>query len=323
MADWDLQAVVRGCRSSNLSSSAPPKTTTTTGAGTEIDPLAFFTQTLLQEEEEDDHLSYFPDLIATQTCMQELEELCRPFYHKTPQPISPKTHSIISNPPISAFNEQQQQHQQQQQKKTAHSSSNTQISRSKRRKNQQKRVVREVPAEGLSSDVWAWRKYGQKPIKGSPYPRGYYRCSSSKGCLARKQVERSRADPTMFIITYTAEHNHPVPTHRNSLAGSTRNKCSTDQSIKPPTSSGLSPTTPLTASMEEDILGHKQEEPGEVKLDEDRDHELSTQMSDDMFFDLEELRESTSTSGSFDDCLSDHFSPWGSSFASTAASVGL
>ncbi|XP_020575074.1 probable WRKY transcription factor 65 [Phalaenopsis equestris] len=60
-------------------------------------------------------------------------------------------------------------------------------------------------------DSWAWRKYGQKPIKGSPYPRGYYRCSSSKGCPARKQVERSRADPTMFIVTYTSEHNHPWP----------------------------------------------------------------------------------------------------------------
>ncbi|KAG0492088.1 hypothetical protein HPP92_005185 [Vanilla planifolia] len=61
------------------------------------------------------------------------------------------------------------------------------------------------------SDLWAWRKYGQKPIKGSPYPRGYYRCSSSKGCPARKQVERSRADPTTFVVTYSSDHNHPRP----------------------------------------------------------------------------------------------------------------
>ncbi len=52
--------------------------------------------------------------------------------------------------------------------------------------------------------------------------RGYYRCSSSKGCLARKQVERSHSDPSMLIISYSAEHNHPWPSHRNSLAGSTR-----------------------------------------------------------------------------------------------------
>jgi hypothetical protein len=39
------------------------------------------------------------------------------------------------------------------------------------RKNQVKKVVCHVPADGSSSDVWAWRKYGQKPIKGSPYPR--------------------------------------------------------------------------------------------------------------------------------------------------------
>ncbi|XVF25614.1 hypothetical protein REPUB_Repub13aG0227200 [Reevesia pubescens] len=68
------------------------------------------------------------------------------------------------------------------------------------------------------SDSWAWRKYGQKPIKGSPYPRGYYRCSSSKGCPARKQVERSRMDPSMLVITYSCEHNHPWPASRNNTA---------------------------------------------------------------------------------------------------------
>ncbi|KAG0474749.1 hypothetical protein HPP92_014435 [Vanilla planifolia] len=103
----------------------------------------------------------------------------------------------------------------------------------KRRKGQAKKVVC-VPApaaatgkpggEVVPSDLWAWRKYGQKPIKGSPYPRGYYRCSSSKGCSARKQVERSRTDPNMLVITYTSEHNHAWPTQRNALAGSTRSQ---------------------------------------------------------------------------------------------------
>ncbi|KAF6176165.1 hypothetical protein GIB67_023456 [Kingdonia uniflora] len=83
---------------------------------------------------------------------------------------------------------------------------------SKRRKSRVKKVVR-VPAISLKmSDIppddFSWRKYGQKPIKGSPHPRGYYKCSSLRGCPARKHVERALDDSTMLIVTYEGEHNH-------------------------------------------------------------------------------------------------------------------
>ncbi|KAI3684682.1 hypothetical protein L6452_33907 [Arctium lappa] len=85
---------------------------------------------------------------------------------------------------------------------------------SKKRKSRMKRVVR-VPAISLKMadippDDYSWRKYGQKPIKGSPHPRGYYKCSSLRGCPARKHVERALDDPTMLIVTYESEHNHSL-----------------------------------------------------------------------------------------------------------------
>ncbi|XP_027364705.1 probable WRKY transcription factor 27 [Abrus precatorius] len=115
-------------------------------------------------------------------------------------------------------------------------STQPQTPRSRKRKSQQKKMVCHVTADNLSADLWAWRKYGQKPIKGSPYPRNYYRCSSSKGCAARKQVERSNTETDMFIVTYTGDHTHPRPTHRNSLAGSTRSKTPTTNPPPSPTS---------------------------------------------------------------------------------------
>ncbi|XP_076922853.1 putative WRKY transcription factor 7 [Bidens hawaiensis] len=83
---------------------------------------------------------------------------------------------------------------------------------SKKRKSRMKRVVR-VPAISMKMadippDDYSWRKYGQKPIKGSPHPRGYYKCSSLRGCPARKHVERALDDPAMLIVTYEGEHNH-------------------------------------------------------------------------------------------------------------------
>lgn len=38
--------------------------------------------------------------------------------------------------------------------------------------------------------------------------RGYYRCSSVRGCPARKHVERATDDPGMLIVTYCGEHRH-------------------------------------------------------------------------------------------------------------------
>ncbi|KAL6618698.1 hypothetical protein ACP70R_033837 [Stipagrostis hirtigluma subsp. patula] len=96
----------------------------------------------------------------------------------------------------------------------------------KSKKSQLKKVVFEVPVAdgGVSTDLWAWRKYGQKPIKGSPYPRGYYKCSSLKSCMARKLVERSQEKPGVLVVTYIAEHCHAVPTMLSSLAGTTRHR---------------------------------------------------------------------------------------------------
>ena len=106
------------------------------------------------------------------------------------------------------------------------------------RKHRVKRSIK-VPAisnklADIPSDEYSWRKYGQKPIKGSPHPRydqildvsrgmkfvfmkskmcgcrGYYKCSSMRGCPARKHVERCLQQPSMLIVTYEGEHNHPT-----------------------------------------------------------------------------------------------------------------
>ncbi|KAG5626659.1 hypothetical protein H5410_011877 [Solanum commersonii] len=312
--DWDLHAVVRGCAASSTAAA------TTNSCCSSFQPRQdgnFFSF-------QDPFVPRFDNPISD---LEELHNLYKPFFPKSQQiPLSPQNNSNnIPISPLSVLGGLQDLSPQQTLKTTTYSSA--------KQKNQLKKVC-QVPAEGLSSDMWSWRKYGQKPIKGSPYPRGYYRCSTSKGCLARKQVERNRSDPNMFIVTYTAEHNHPMPTHRNSLAGSTRQKPANSEAGTVSDSNKHTSSSPVSSPACHSPATEKQESSRDEREDifEDDDDEFGSsnmgldnmEPADDDFFEgLDEL--AAQATG---DCFSDNLPgsmqlPWMSNNATTTAAGGV
>ncbi|KAK4418570.1 WRKY transcription factor 22 [Sesamum alatum] len=316
--DWDLHAVVRGCAAVTTASSTSSSATNSTSCGQ-----------VLSSFQQDSQYYGGEDLFEPrrESLVQELHDLYKPFFPKSQDSlqmlVSPQTL------PISRIHSTQQSHLRQKQQPFSVSNapkptaSHNPSPRSKRRKNHMKRVCH-VAAENLSSDMWSWRKYGQKPIKGSPYPRGYYRCSTSKGCMARKQVERNRSDPGMFIVTYTAEHNHPMPTHRNSLAGSTARKARGDSQLdepsKPTWSSEISPAASLSPVPEK--LESSPEDLAEVEEEDDDFSASNMALDDDFFVGLEDF---TAPEGG--ECMSGQFAAnvqfsWLSNSATTIAGGG-
>ncbi|XP_009594706.1 WRKY transcription factor 23-like [Nicotiana tomentosiformis] len=63
-------------------------------------------------------------------------------------------------------------------------------------------------------DGYRWRKYGQKTVKNSSFPRNYYRCTSAS-CNVKKRVERCFNDPSIVVTTYEGKHTHPSPMNMN------------------------------------------------------------------------------------------------------------
>ncbi|CAL9085023.1 unnamed protein product [Musa textilis] len=63
--------------------------------------------------------------------------------------------------------------------------------------------------ERSAEDGYNWRKYGQKHVKGSEYPRSYYKCTHPH-CQMKKQIERSQ-DGQITEIIYKGRHDHPKP----------------------------------------------------------------------------------------------------------------
>ena len=72
--------------------------------------------------------------------------------------------------------------------------------------------IRTLPATTIgrsSEDGYNWRKYGQKQVKGSEYPRSYYKCNHAN-CLVKKKIECAHEGQITEII-YKGTHNHPKP----------------------------------------------------------------------------------------------------------------
>ncbi|CAN8273836.1 unnamed protein product [Cochlearia groenlandica] len=68
----------------------------------------------------------------------------------------------------------------------------------------------------IADDGYNWRKYGQKHVKGSEFPRSYYKCTHPN-CEVKKLFERSYdGQITDIIYKGTHEHAKPQPGRRNS-----------------------------------------------------------------------------------------------------------
>lgn len=74
-----------------------------------------------------------------------------------------------------------------------------------RRANQYEQRSNNITPNG-SDDGYTWRKYGQKHVKGSEFPRSYYKCTQ-QNCPVKKKVERS-PDGQITEIVYKGAHNH-------------------------------------------------------------------------------------------------------------------
>ncbi|GAU46463.1 hypothetical protein TSUD_402300 [Trifolium subterraneum] len=74
----------------------------------------------------------------------------------------------------------------------------------KRRKTDETRTI----VSKTIGDNHSWRKYGQKEILNSQFPRSYFRCTRKhdQGCKATKQVQLIEENPEMYQITYIGFH---------------------------------------------------------------------------------------------------------------------
>ncbi|KAH7858586.1 hypothetical protein Vadar_025665 [Vaccinium darrowii] len=125
----------------------------------------------------------------------------------------PTVTAAAANPSVSSSSTEDMPEKSTASGSTGKSQQQQQETSSKVKKKGQKRIRQPRFAFMTKSEVdhledgYRWRKYGQKAVKNSPFPRSYYRCTNSK-CTVKKRVERSSEDPTIVITTYEGQHCH-------------------------------------------------------------------------------------------------------------------
>ncbi|XP_054776428.1 transcription factor WRKY45-2-like isoform X1 [Prosopis cineraria] len=82
--------------------------------------------------------------------------------------------------------------------------SSVKVSKYGKRKTKEKTTI---ISESLD-DLYFWKKYGQKLVRNSKFPRKYFRCTHrcDEGCQATKQVQRIDEKPHLYSITYSGKH---------------------------------------------------------------------------------------------------------------------
>ncbi|KAG6514704.1 WRKY transcription factor SUSIBA2-like [Zingiber officinale] len=116
-------------------------------------------------------------------------------------PVPPTVSSVEASPvraspPPGELSDELQQ--------TEHSENRTQMTQSDCRESNQFNKL-----EKSAEDGYNWRKYGQKHVKGSEFPRSYYKCTHPN-CEMKRQIERSH-DGQIAGIIYKGCHDHPKP----------------------------------------------------------------------------------------------------------------
>ncbi|KAL3524070.1 hypothetical protein ACH5RR_016904 [Cinchona calisaya] len=102
-----------------------------------------------------------------------------------------------------------------------------------------------ISVSPTTEDGFAWRKYGQKEILNTIFPRCYFRCTHKydQSCKANKQVQRIKEDPPLYQTTYFGHHTCQGPPMRAPQIISdsdhmTDSSCLLSFEAKPPTKQG-------------------------------------------------------------------------------------